>query len=149
MKNTKNPSRIKQKFNKWESTAETKLKTSGSHDENSAFTQSLPYQLHFIWSFWVYFYKIPCNNIYLPCSLWLTAKDPSPQWSQRWEETSSEYMRAWEAFTLKILICWQWRGMLGMPEEVWAGGLGRKGETEVIPERPWMEGNILKMPQWV
>lgn len=31
-----------------------------------------------------------------------------------------------------------------MSEGVWARGLGRKGEREVIPERPWMEGNILK-----
>lgn len=37
-------------------------------------------------------------------------------------------LSAWEAFTLKISICWQWRGMFGMPEGVWAGNLGRKGE---------------------
>lgn len=35
-----------------------------------------------------------------------------------------------------------------MAEGVWAGGLGvGKGAREVIPERPWREGKILRMAQ--
>lgn len=44
MKNTKNASKIKKRFNKQESAGETKLKPASSHDDNSVFIQSLPYQ---------------------------------------------------------------------------------------------------------
>lgn len=46
MKNTKNASRIKKRFNKQESAGETKLKPASSHDDNSVFIQSPPYQQH-------------------------------------------------------------------------------------------------------